>query len=153
MIVAAVGDTAYNIVLLLHLLTVMVALSPAFVHPLLRNQMRAADRTERQHLLINMAANLRRFYGPALIVTGLLGFALAGMSDKVHSMREAWLIASAVIWVAMNGVLHAVIMPALKSVRSGDARPSVERRTEQGWALITVMAIVQLALMIGQPGG
>ena len=152
MILAAVGDTAYNIVLLLHVLTMMVALSPAFVHPLLRSQVRAGDRTERQHLMINMAANVRRVYGPSLIVTGLFGFALAGMSDRVHSLSEFWLIASAVIWVAMNGVLHAVITPALKAVREGaDAPPG--RRLEQGWALITVMAVVQLALMIGKPGG
>lgn len=153
MILAAVGDSAYNLVLLLHVLTVMIALSPAFVQPLLRNRVRAAELGESQRLLVSMSAGLRRVYGPALIASGLLGFALAGLSDKVHSMREGWLIASAVIWVAMNGVLHALIIPALRSADDGSARASIERRVERGWALITVMAVAQLALMVIQPGG
>ena len=38
----AAGTTANNIVALLHILTVLVALAPVFVHPLLRKQMSAA---------------------------------------------------------------------------------------------------------------
>ena len=152
MTLAAIGDTSYNIVLLLHVLTAIVALSPVFVHPLLRNQMRGGNKTEHQHLVSSMAANVRRLYGPALIVSGLLGFALAGMSDKVHSMTDGWLLAAAIIWVAMNGILHGMITPALKAVGRGQGTPPIERRLERGSALMTLMFVVQLVLMIWQPG-
>ena len=149
----AAGGTAYNIVELLHILTVLVALSPVFVHPLLRNQMRSGNRTEHQHLVISMAVNVRRLYGPALIVAGLLGIALIEMSDDIHSMTDGWVIAAIIIWLAMNGILHAMITPALRAVGGGQATPSVERRLERGSATMTLLFIVQLVLMIWQPGG
>ncbi|MYE56493.1 MAG: hypothetical protein F4X30_05335, partial [Acidimicrobiaceae bacterium] len=109
----AAGRTAYNIVELLHVLTVLVAVAPVFVHPLLRRQMRAAGGSGRQQLVVAMAANARRLYSPALIVAGLLGIALVEMSEDAISMTEGWVIAAIVIWVIMNGVLHGMIRPAL----------------------------------------
>ncbi len=152
MFLAAVGDTPYKIILLLHVLAVLAALSPVFVHPLLRNQMRSTV-SEHQHLVAGMAANARRLYGPALIVAGLLGIALVEMSDDVHSLTDGWVIAAIVIWVVMNGVLHGVISPSLRMIGRGQGTPAVERRLERGSALMTVLFIVQLALMIWQPGG
>lgn len=119
MIVAAVGDTAYNIVLLLHVLSAFVALSPMFVYPLMPGQMRPIIMPEQQRLLITMIVNTRSLHGPALLITGLLGFALSGLSEKAHSISESWIIVAIVIWIAMNGVLHAMILPALKSMGAG----------------------------------
>ena len=66
--VFAAGNTAYNIVELLHVLTVLVALAPVFVHPLLRKQIPRRGRHWTQQLVVAMAANARRLYGPALIL-------------------------------------------------------------------------------------
>lgn len=151
--VFAAGTTAYNIVELLHILTVLVALAPVFVHPLLRKQMRAADGAGHQHLVVAMAANARRLYGPALIVAGLLGIALVEMSEDAISLTEGWVIAAIVIWVAMIGVLHGLIRPALKAQGAGDASIGTEKRLEVGSALLSILFTVQLVLMIWQPGG
>ena len=151
--VFAAGNTAYNIVELLHVLTVLVALAPAFVHPLLRRQIRAADGTGHQHLVVAMAANARRLYGPALILAGLLGIALIEMSEDAISLTEGWVIAAIVIWVVMNGILHAVIAPALKAQGAESASPGTDKRLEAGSALLTICFIAQLVLMIWQPGG
>ena len=43
MILAAVETTPYNIMKLLHILTIMAAFAPAFVNPLLSVQMRRGD--------------------------------------------------------------------------------------------------------------
>lgn len=118
MILAAVGDTPYNIILLLHVLTALMALSPMFVYPLLPGQMRPIILPEQQRLVVTMLVNMRSLYGPALIITGLLGFALAGLSNDAHSMRDGWVITAAVIWVLMNGVLHGMILPAVKTMGS-----------------------------------
>ncbi len=151
--VLAAGATANNIVELLHVLTVVVALAPVFVHPLLRKQMRAADGAGHQHLVLAMAANARRMHGPALIVAGLLGIALVEMSEDAISMTEGWVIAAIVIWVAMNGILHGMIRPALKAQGTDGASLGTEKRLEIGSALLSVLFTVQLVLMIWQPGG
>ena len=151
--VFAAGTTAYNIVELLHVLTVLVALAPVFVHPLLRKQMRTADGAGQQQLVVAMAANARLLYGPALIVAGLLGIALIEMSEDAISMTEGWVIAAIVIWVAMNGILHGMIRPALKAAGSEGASAGTDKRLEAGSALLSILFIVQLVLMIWQPGG
>ena len=148
----AAGTTAYNIVELLHVLTVLVALAPVFVHPLLRKQMRAAGGSGHQQLVVAMAANARRLYSPALIVAGLLGIALVEMSEDAISMTEGWVIAAIVIWVVMNGVLHGMIRPALKTQGAEGASPGTDKRLEVGSALLSIGFTVQLVLMIWQPG-
>ena len=151
--VLAAGTTAYNIVELLHILTVLVALAPVFVHPLLRRQLRAAGGDGHQHLVVAMASNARRLYGPALIVAGLLGIALVEMSEDAISLTEGWVIAAIVIWVAMVGVLHGLIRPALKAQGAQGSTPGTEKRLEAGSALLSILFTVQLVLMIWQPGG
>jgi len=151
--VFAAGTTAYNIVELLHVLTVLVALAPVFVHPLLRRQMQSAGGSAHQQLVVAMASNARRMYGPALIVAGLLGIALVEMSEDAISLTEGWVIAAIVIWVAMNGVLHGLIRPALKAQGAGDVSLGTGKRLEAGAALLSIGFTVQLVLMIWQPGG
>lgn len=151
--VIAAGTTANNIVELLHVLTVLVALSPVFVHPLLRRQMRAAGGDGHRNLVVAMAANARRLYGPALIVAGLLGIALVEMSEDAISLTEGWVIAAIVIWVAMNGVLHGMISPALRAQGAEGSTTGTEKRLEVGSALLSIGFTVQLVLMIWQPGG
>ncbi len=151
--VLAAGTTAYNIVELLHVLTVLVALAPVFVNPLLRRQMRTADGAGQQQLVVAMAANARRLYGPALIVAGLLGIAMVEMSEDAISMTEGWVIAAIVVWVVMNGVLHGIIRPALKAQGAAGPSPATDKRLEAGSALLSIGFTAQLALMIWQPGG
>ena len=150
--VFAAGTTVVNIVALLHILTVVVALAPVFVHPLLRKQMQAAG-AGHQQLVLAMAANARRLYSPALIVAGLLGIALVEMSEDAISMTEGWVIAAIVIWVAMNGILHGMIRPALRIQGAEGASARTNRRIETGSALLSIGFTVQLILMIWQPGG
>ena len=68
-------------------------------------------------------------------------------------MTEGWVIAAIVIWVAMNGILHGMIRPALKAQGAGGASAGTNRRLEAGSALLSILFIVQLVLMIWQPGG
>ena len=150
--VFAAGTTAYNIVELFHVLTILVALAPVFVHPLLRKQMQSAGGGAHKQLVVAMAANARRLYGPALIVAGLLGIALIEMSEGTISFEEGWVIAALVIWVAMNGILHGMIRPALKAQAAEGPTPGTNKRLEVGSALLSIGFTVQLILMIWQPG-
>ena len=148
MLFAALRDTPYNVVLLLHVLTAILAFAPAAVHPILAGQMRGDE--ARGRLITHMTKNGRTIYAPALIVNGVLGFALAGMSDEVFKMSQGWLIAAFIVWVGMNGLLHAVVIPAEKAVAGGD--DSAEARLGAGGGAITILLIVMLWLMIFKPG-
>ena len=100
-----------------------------------------------------MASNARRLYGPALIVAGLLGIALVEMSEDAVSLTDGWVIAAIVIWLAMNGFLHALIAPALKAQAAEGSTGGTNKRLEVGSALLSIGFTVQLILMIWQPGG
>ena len=90
MLYAAIGDTPYNIMLLLHVLTAFAAFAPVFVHPILTAQSRSLDAENRGRLLTAVAGNGRKIYAPALLVTGILGFGVAGMSKIPGTDELAW---------------------------------------------------------------
>lgn len=150
MVLAAINDGPYNVVLFLHIALMLVAFAPAFVHPLLGAQIERADSGLTPTVLGLMNRNGQRVYAPALVLAGLLGFALQGMSDGVHSMGDTWVWSSVLLWIAINGVLHAVLLPAEKAVAQGDL--SATRRVELGGVIATVLLLVTLALMVFKPG-
>lgn len=148
MVLAAVTDGSYQLLLILHILTALVAFAPAFVRPvLIAHAKSSGDRSS----LRALAGSSRRVYSPALILTGVFGFGLSGMSDDVHELSETWLILAIVIWIGMNGVLHAVERPAEVAFADGD--DSAEGRLTVGSTAIAVMLVVMVWLMIVQPGG
>lgn len=149
MIIAAVGDIGYNIVLLLHVVAMFVALAPMFVYPFLARDTNG-DYLVRKSLYAGIAKRSMRIYGSALVVGGLLGFALSGMSAKVYELSEAWLWVSIVVWLAMNGVLHAVVFPAEKAIANDDEQNA--KKAETGSLIITALFLVSLYLMIFKPG-
>ncbi|MGI9644187.1 MAG: CopD family protein [Ilumatobacteraceae bacterium] len=149
MIFAAIGDTGYNVVLLLHILTAFAAFAPVFAHPLIANQATKGDDAERSRIIGYLTANGRRIYAPALIVTGLLGFALQGMSEEVWGFDQTWFILAIVVWIAMNGLLHGVILPTERAMAEGDF--STESRLNIAGPAITILLVVMLWLMIFKP--
>ena len=54
------------------------------------------------------------------------------------------------VWIAMNGVLHALVRPGEKGVAAGDA--SAERKLQVGGVVLTLLFVVQLIIMIWKPG-
>ena len=155
MILADIGDTGYNVVLLLHILAMFVAFSPAFVHPFIDADTRDAGDL-RQRVFTGIASRGMKIYGSALIVGGLLGFGVSGMSkvegtdEFVYAVGDGWVLAAVIIWVAMNGVLHGMILKGEKAIANGDE--SAAKIVAVGGQLITVMFLVTLYLMVFKPG-
>ncbi len=150
MLLAAIGDTPYRIVLLLHILTAMAAFAPAFAHPLLTGQAKSLDSSNQQKVMSFLVANGRRIYAPALILTGFLGFALQGMSDGVWEFGQTWFILALIIWIAMNGVLHALIIPNERRMANGESE--AESMVAAGGMAISLLLVIMLYLMIFKPG-
>jgi uncharacterized membrane protein len=150
MILAAVGDTGYNIMLVLHILTAMAALAPAFTNPMLTMQTKAEEGSLHQKVMGLLVANGRKIYAPALILTGLFGFGVQGMSDDAWGFDQGWLLSAVIVWVAMNGVLHGVITPGERALSEGDE--SGLKKAQAGGGAITILLIVMLWLMVFKPG-
>ena len=148
--IAAYRETGYNVMLFLHIVTALVAFAPAFVHPLLANQSRALDADNRGKVIGMMAGNGRRIYAPALILTGLFGFAMQGMSDGVIEFSQTWFWLALVLWLAMNGVLHGMLLPAERAVAGGDE--TAAKKVDTGGIILTVMLAVMVYLMVFKPG-
>lgn len=147
---AAYRETGYNVMLFLHILTVLVAFAPAFVHPLLANQTKALDGSNRGKVLGMLSANGRRIYAPALILAGLFGFAMQGMSDGIIEFGQTWFWLAIVLWIAMNGVLHGLLLPGERAVAAGDE--SAASKVDLGGMIMTVLLLVTLYLMVFKPG-
>ena len=155
MLLADIGDTPYNIILFLHILTMFAAFAPMFVHPFIDRQT-AGDPSVRQSIFAGIAARSMRIYGSMLILGGILGFGIAGMSGKdandelFISVSDSWVWPSVVLWLAMNGVLHGMIIPGEKAIAAGD--DAAGKKAEIGGMLITAMFLITLYLMVFKPG-
>ncbi len=142
MIIAAVDDVSYEVALIVHLLASFIAAVPVLQPSLIPPSAATAPAT---------LSATRRIYSPALIITGLLGFGLSGLSEGVHELGETWMLLSIAVWIAMNGVLHAVQVPGLRAIGAGGA--SGRRRVELSCALLAVLWTIVIYLMVFQPGG
>src|SRR5690606_23197440 len=96
-----------------HIIGMFVAFAPNFANP---SGAVSADG----------GAKLRKMYAPALAVSGLIGFGLAGMSGKdandelIYSVSQPWLSAAALLWFIALGLMFALIAPAQDKVAAGD---------------------------------
>jgi hypothetical protein len=147
---AAIGDTPYNVMLIAHLLSTFVGFSPVFVHPLLSAQMGRVGTSGGAPLVRFIARNSTWIYGPAVVLAGVLGFGLAGMSDDVYNLTDPWLTAAVVVWLMQVATLFVVVVPGERAVGRGDE--GAARIVGAGNGAIAVLLVVMLWLMIFKPG-
>jgi hypothetical protein len=89
-------------------------------------------------------AAARTVYAPALILTGLFGILLIVTSDDAFKFDQTWISLAFLVWIAMNGVFHAIVLPG-KRIGSSSS-------VDGGQAIMTALLVVQLYLMIWKPG-
>jgi uncharacterized membrane protein len=149
MLLAAVGDTGYDIMLLLHILAAIVGLAPAVVDPVVAMQW-SNDEPALRKFAGTMAVANQRIFGTALILAGLLGFGVAGMSDEVYKMSQGWLVAAVIVWIAMVGVLHGLLIPGGKALAAGE--PGAKEKLQRVGPIFPLLTLVMLYLMVFKPG-
>jgi hypothetical protein len=164
------GDTSYDLVLLLHILTAIIGFGAVFLNGLYGAQVRA--RRGPEGLAIAQANYLVSNVGSYFIyAVFVLGIVLVLMSDA-WSFGDAWIWLSIVLYVAGIGLSHAVLQPNVRRmiaimegmVAAGpDARaagppPGVAELQERGkrvgasGATLNVLLVVLLYLMVFKPG-
>ena len=147
--VATVNSFGYKLVMLLHILSVLVAFAPAFVNPFLSVAYRSNGGVPPE-LAARLARNSQRIHGPALVLVGLFGFALVGMSDKAIQFSDAWISAAMLVWFLLLGLVWGLLIPAEKKVGQGDK--DAEKLVSMFGGIGHLLLVVMLALMIFQPG-
>ncbi len=143
---AEIGSTSYNVMLLLHVLAVIIAFAPAWLTPIVLRAA-GADRVGADA----MQMSILRLSLPFVAVAGILGFGLAGMSDKVFKMSQTWLSIAIVLWLVQLAVLFFVARPGFKALAEGDA--SARGRVMAATGVTHLILLVTLYLMIWKPGG
>jgi uncharacterized membrane protein len=130
-----IDDTGYRIFFLLHILSVIVAFAPVVISVLPGGREGALGMLDR---------TTRTVYSPALILTGFFGIMLIVTSDELFEFSDTWISLSFVVWIAMNGVFHALVLVGQKA--------NDEKKVNNGQAIMTVLLVVMLYLMIWKPG-
>ncbi|MEM9465943.1 MAG: hypothetical protein AAGA90_11250 [Actinomycetota bacterium] len=144
---AAIGDTPYNIMLFLHIVSAMIGFAPIFVQPIL------IGRGGSSELFETLAHKTMRVYGNAIVFSGLIGFGVAGLSDKVYRVRQPWLIAAVVVWIGIVGAVHAGVVPAERAIAEGNGRDeAAEQKLRRSTGVVTALFLVQIYLMVFKPG-
>ncbi len=151
MLLATVGDGYYNVILFLHILSFLVAFAPAVMNPLLANYYKRGG-DDRAAVTW---AGFTSFYTsrvslPALGVLLVTGIWMIAISDEVWDFSQGWVSAAFVVWLAIGGVVSAMILKGEKQVAAGDV--SGEKLVSLGGAIATLLMAVVLYLMIFKPG-
>jgi hypothetical protein len=132
-------STGFKISLFLHILTVIVAFAPAVL---------AVVPGGRDGALGVLDRAGRQVYAPALILAGFFGIMCIVTSDvggvAVFEFSDTFVSLAFVVWIAMNGVFHALVLAGQKQ--------NDEKKVTNGQAIMTVLLIVMLYLMIWKPG-
>lgn len=130
-----IDDTGFRIFFLLHIITVIVAFAPAVL---------AVLPGGREGLVGVLDKAGRQVYAPALILAGLFGILCIVTSDDVFEFSDTWISLAFVVWIAMNGVFHALVLAGQKQ---DDAA-----KVNTGHQIMTVLLLAMLYLMIWKPG-
>ena len=155
MVIADIGSTPYNIMLLIHIGSAFVAFAPAFVWPFVSMRLRQAGEPIGPTIARLAGGNSVKIHGPAFVVTGFVGFGLAGMSgeingEKIYSVSQLWLSIAALLWFVGMGIFFGILGPAEKKAANGDA--GAEKQIAMFSGILHLIVVVALYLMIWKPG-
>lgn len=151
MLIAAVEDTGYNLVLLIHLVAVVVTFAPAAINPLLE---RHFEKHGGDSTLANWAGFASTYTAkvalPGLVVLLLTGVFLILLSDGVWEFSQTWISFAFLVWLAIGGVVSAMVLKGEKQIAGGDM--SGRSLVVKGGAIASVLLLAMFYLMVFKPG-
>ncbi len=136
MLLAAVGDDPYNIVYFFHIVSIIVGTGAAFVVPVIAARVRSVGGTA--DVVETAGATLM---APGLLVGGIFGGALVGLSDGRFDFGQTWLALGGLIWIV------AVVAAALAYPPSFVNLPDMSDRKPMLSGILHLSLAVMLVLM------
>jgi uncharacterized membrane protein len=144
------NTVGYKVMLFLHILSVIVAFAPAFVWPFASAKLKKEGKPVGPAIGALAAGNTAKVHGPALVIAGIVGCGLVGMSEKVFTFEQSWVMAALVIWFIMLGIVFGLLLPAEKKSAAGDE--SADKLVSMAGGILHLLLAVMLFLMIWKPG-
>jgi len=151
-----VDTFANKLLLLLHIVSIVVAFAPGFVLPGLHRRLATDGKGSERILAGAAAANDLRVHGPALVLAGIFGGGLVGLSkpegaaEGVFQFSQPWVSVALLLWFIMLGVVFGLLLPAQKKVAAGDA--SAEKLVSMGGGILHLLLLLMVIDMIWKPG-
>lgn len=149
MVIGAVGSFMYNVFLLLHILAVIVAFAPNFVWPFVSVRLKREQRPVGATINDLTSGTTAKVTGPAMVLAGIFGFGLAGLSDEVWKMSQTWLSIAILLWFLAIAVIYGMMVPAEKKIAGGDE--SAEARLSMAGGMLHLLLFLLLIVMIWKP--
>ena len=147
-------STAYKTLVLLHILSAVVAFGPWFLNGLfpqtaLRRNQGEADAINTVNLRVSTLTQFA-MYGVVVFGFGIIG---AKAKHVDLGMGKPWVGSAIVVWLAIVGVLHGMVLPAQKKLANNEGdRTALTQRQSVGAAIIEVLIVVAVYLMVFKPG-
>jgi hypothetical protein len=158
---AVIDSTGFNIVLVLHLVTVVVGLGTVSLGAVFAAQARR-NPGPGVRLLVETQVRMTKLAGWFVLAIPVFGFALVGMSDKVFEFSQTWIWLSLVVWVVVMGVLHGMVLASGRKLLAaldgaGPGAPpagvaALAQRLAVGTGVLALLTVVGIVLMVWQPG-
>jgi uncharacterized membrane protein len=130
-------SNGYELLGLLHILSVIAAFGPLFIYPSLVRAGAGAE-VAKWHLRLSL---------PALVLAWVFGMGLVGLSDDLFEMSDGWIVASLLVWVVLVLVSWFLIRPSLS-----DSSERARSMLSAGIGITHVGLVVMLWLMVFKPG-
>jgi len=150
MLLALVDSFGYRVMFLLHIAAIVVAFAPAFVNPVLSARYRKAGEPMPSTLTKILADDTYKIHGPALVLAGVFGFGMIGMSDKVWKFSQSWVSIAFGLWFVMLGIVFGLLGPAEKKQAAGEA--DAEKKVAMFGGIMHLLFLLMLIVMIWKPG-
>lgn len=154
----------YQIVLVLHIASAIVGFGGVIAHSTY-NARAFGGTAGDARVLLNTTQTVTNLAYNAIYGVFLLGIALVALSEGGISFGAPWVSASFVVWIAMVGIIHGMVRPAVRSLKEkADGMDAEGRMAEDpevlasakklalGDGLTQLLLVVALILMIWQPG-
>ncbi len=151
-----VDTFGYKAMLFLHILAVIVAFAPGFVWPVVSVKLKKDGKPVGTTIGELAANNTIKVHGPALVLAGIFGFGLVGMSkpkgaaEAVFSFADPWVSAGMLLWFIMVGLVFGVMLPAEKKAAAGDE--GAEKIISAVGGALHLLIAIELFVMIFKPG-
>ena len=151
MLLAAYRNDLYNVVLLVHIVSFLVAFAPAAINPLLEKHFEKNGGDPVLRTWAGFSANYTsKISLGGLVLLLLTGVAMVIMSDDVIEFSQTWISLAFVVWLAISGVVSAMILKGERMVAEGDMKG--RDLVAKGGPIATLLLLIMLYLMVFKPG-
>ncbi len=138
---AAINSDGYNVVLLLHLISVIVGTGSAFfMQILVLTERKSIDRCQLPDRTLGLVI------APSLLFGGVFGGALVGMSDNVYDFSQMWLTFAGIFWLTSLGAATILYKPPFLTL------PDLQKYHPLLTGILHLSLAIMLVVMVWKPG-